>query len=882
MFPSRIQTRVLGVAFAFLCSIPTLGQTAFGPPSGATITGTVRNAGGDPMPGATVTVINQETGTSRGARAGSDGRYSVTGLAPGLYSVSADLPGFGRSGRKEARLAGEETATVDLALDLKVAEEVTVTAMKREGEDTVFNTPVSIAAPTEEVLRERGAETIEAVASNVAGFAVQNLGPGQSQVSLRGVSSGQIARDQPGPKEEVGEYLDESVISFLLFTPDISLFDMNRIEVLRGPQGTLFGSGSLGGTVRYVTNQPELGVTRYFAELTGSTISGGNQGGSVKAGFNAPLGSAAALRVAGYYDRFAGYQDAVQPDGSVDEDVNTGDRFGGRVAVAIAASDRVTITPRFVYQKVEADGWNRTDIYNILANPFTTTRPKVTLGDRELFTQIPEPFTDEFWLADLHLNVNLGDVTLTSITGYTNRDIDVVRDATALTSSITREVLGVPEAVYTIDAPLDDVTKAHGWTEELRFSGGRERFRWVAGGFYSDATKEYGQDLIVAGFTAATGIPSQGLRAPTDHLFFSDLSYDTRQYALFGEGTFSVTPKFDVTGGVRYYNFKDEKEQIFDGLFGNDNNGTSLVSQPGTTEADGFAPRFIASYKVTDDTILNAQVSKGFRLGGINDPLNVPLCTAQDLVVFGGRPGFKDETAWNYEIGSKSRLSGGRGLFSISAFYVDIKDLQVVVTAGSCSSRLVFSVPKARSVGGEVEFALAVGDHLDFAVSAGYNDSEIRSDVRDGTGAIVSGIETGKRLPSVPKFQFAGTATYQQPISNQFQGYVTAAYQHVGSRFTQVGDDLLGTLDLNSFGANNIGGPFTQGTFTYNPELPAYDIVNLRLGVRHGVWDIAVFANNLFDERALLALDRERGTRARIGFLVNQPRTIGVSTRFDF
>jgi iron complex outermembrane receptor protein len=221
-------------------------------------------------------------------------------------------------------------------------------------------------------------------------------------------------------------------------------------------------------------------------------------------------------------------------------------------------------------------------------------------------------------------------------------------------------------------------------------------------------------------------------------------------------------------------------------------------------------------------------------------------------------------------------------LFSVSAFYVDIKDLQVVVTAGSCSSRLVFSVPKARSVGGEVELAMATGDRFDFAISAGYNDSEIRSDVRDGTGAIVSGIESGKRLPSVPKFQFAGTATYQQPISDEFQGYATAAYQHVGSRFTQVGDDLLGTLDLNSFGANNIGGPFTQSTFTYNPELPAYDIVNLRLGVRHGVWDIAVFANNLFDERALLALDRERGTRARIGFLVNQPRTIGVSTRFDF
>src|SRR4029077_6360891 len=116
-----------------------------------------------------------------------------------------------------------------------------------------------IAAPTEEVLRERGVENLEDVAANVAGFSVQNLGPGQSQVAIRGVSSGQIARDQPGVKESVGSYLDESVISLSLFTPDLDLFDMTRVEVLRGPQGTLFGSGWVGGTIRYITNQPFLG-----------------------------------------------------------------------------------------------------------------------------------------------------------------------------------------------------------------------------------------------------------------------------------------------------------------------------------------------------------------------------------------------------------------------------------------------------------------------------------------------------------------------------------------------------------------------------------------------------------------------------------------------
>src|SRR4029077_8648526 len=143
--------------------------------------------------------------------------------------------------------------------------EMVVTARKRE--ETVEEVPISVAAPTESELRDRGAETLEDVAANAAGFTVQNLGPGQSQIAIRGVSSGQIVRDQPGVKEQVGAYLDESVISLSLFTPDIDLFDVGRVEVLRGPQGTLFGSGNESGTVRYITNPPKIGVTESYGEF---------------------------------------------------------------------------------------------------------------------------------------------------------------------------------------------------------------------------------------------------------------------------------------------------------------------------------------------------------------------------------------------------------------------------------------------------------------------------------------------------------------------------------------------------------------------------------------------------------------------------------------
>src|SRR5439155_13888443 len=187
------------------------------------------------------------------------------------------------------------------------------------------------------------------------------------------------------------------------------------------PHGTLFGSGSLHGTERYISNQPELGVCRTFGEVGVSQINDGAAGNNAKLGFNVPLGDKAAFRVAGYSNDLGGWMDAVQPNFTVDKDVNGGNRTGARVAVRIEPNGRLSITPRFVYQRVKMDGWNRIDAFNILANPYTTTRPPVALGERQQFTQVPEPYTDDFYLGDLNVNYRFGDVVLTSITSYTYR-----------------------------------------------------------------------------------------------------------------------------------------------------------------------------------------------------------------------------------------------------------------------------------------------------------------------------------------------------------------------------------------------------------------------------------------------------------------------------
>ncbi|HXM38583.1 MAG TPA: TonB-dependent receptor [Gemmatimonadales bacterium] len=853
------------------------------------ITGAVRDPQGAGLAGATVSVTNQGTGASRRTTTGGDGGYTVSDLAPGTYTVAASLPGLRTLTQKDVQVAPGASVSIDLVLQPLTLEAVTVTAMLREQE--LADVPFSIAAPTAQVLRNRGADNIEAIAANVAGFSVQNLGPGQSQVAMRGASSGQIARDQPGVKEEVGAYLDDAVISLSLFTPDLDLFDISRVEVLRGPQGTLFGSGSLAGTVRYISSQPQLRASSTFGEVGMSWIDGGSPGNNAKLGFNVPLGEKTAFRVAGYSNRLGGWMDAVQPNLKVNQDVNGGERAGVRAAFRIDASDRFSITPRVVYQKVNMDGWNRIDAFNILANPYTTSRPAVTLGPRQLFTQVAEPFTDEFLLTDLNMRYAFGGVSLTSITSFTNRYILVVRDAGALTSSITGGSIGLSEPIYTLDAPLYDATKSKVWTQEVRLSGGRDRLRWLVGGFYSSNKRHYGQDLVVFGFDGPAakelGAPpgfTQGLRAPQDHLFWSDLDYSLKQTALFGEATVGVGERLDLTGGLRYYNFDEKRSQIFDGIFGNDNTGTSLVSQPGSTNANDVAPRFIASYKASDALTLNVQASRGFRLGGINDPINVPLCTAQDLATFSGHNSWKDEKAWNYEVGVKSRVMGGRGSINLSAFYMDIRDLQLTVTAGSCSSRLILNAAKARSQGVEAEVAVSPNEHVDLSVSASFNDSKLTSTLRDGSGTPLPGIESGNRLPSVPRAQWTAAATYGWPVGAGSRAFLSGSYQYVGSRFTLIDDQApgYGTVNLNSFGGNTIGGPLTQSTFTFSPELPAYNLVNLRVGLIRENWEVALFGNNLTDERAFLALDRERGKRGRVGYLTNQPRTLGASLRFNY
>ncbi len=758
--------------------------------------------------------------------------------------------------------------------------EITVTARKRA--ESLQDVPFAISARTGENLQAVGAQNIEDVSRNVAGLTVQNLGPGQSQVGLRGVSAGKTDRDLPGVKEQVGVYMDESVISLSLFTPDLDLYDLNRVEVLRGPQGTLFGSGSLAGTVRYISNQPDLSDGYGDFEVGINTISDGGDGGFIRSMFNVPLGDRAALRVVGYFNELPGYIDAHGPDGALDQNVNDGERQGGRVALRWELTDNIVITPRVIYQDIDINGYNRQDVFNILGNPFTTTQPRVNIGEREQYRQLDEHFDDDFFLGDLTMEFDFGPALLTSVSSYTDRDILVTRDASQLTGSVTFDILGEVDGVR-LDSPLLDYTTVEVFTQELRLSSDTDgRFQWLIGGFFSDIQRDYGQTLPTPGYDALIGVPSSAVGSPADTPFFSRIPYDFEQKAAFAEVSLDITERFAATLGARYYDFTEERDLYFGGLFA-DSDGlpTEPSNGPGESDDDGVLPRVLFAYDVSDSVQLNAQASEGFRLGGINDPLNQGLCSPEDLITFGGRDSFESESLWNYELGAKIGFAGGRGQFNVAAFHSEIDDLQMPVVAGTCSSRIVFNVPGAHSSGLELELTAAPSDRFDFGISASYTESEIDTSVTSTSGGvttIVAGIEEGNRLPSVPEFQLSANATYSWPMGERVDGFITGVYQHVGSRYTQIADqaDGFGTFTIRGYGNPTI----TE--FTFDPLMPAYDIGNLRVGVRGNDWEAALFVNNVSDENALLGLDQERGRVARVGFLVNQPRTYGISFRKDF
>ena len=798
--------------------------------------------------------------------------------------------------------------------DVQQLQEVVVTATRRDS--SIMDVPFSVNVQSEQDIQRLNTFSLEDLSRNVAGLAIQNLGPGQSVVNIRGVSSGQIVRDQPGVKEQVGIYLDDTPISLSLFTPDIDLYDVSRVETLRGPQGTLFGSGSIGGTVRYITNQPQLNVNEAKAQLDLNTIDGGSNGGHFKTAFNAPVGDKAAVRVVTYGTQYPGFIDALREGGGVNNDVNDGDRWGGRIAFLWQPTSKLSVTPRILYQNIDMGGFNREEFFNLFANPYTNTmsnrpgqiterRPPVRLGRRQQFLLLNETFEDETMILDNVIKWNFDNLLeATYVVSYTKRDLLVSRDASALSGSVGVDFGPQPGGHGLFDtypqdevlrpSNLRDTTDVEQMTHEIRLSSNNDNaFQWLAGVFYSNINRAYSQRLPMPGYDAVldpvihAGLLKLKLNIPhfsdessngfpdRDSPYVSDLTYDLRQVAVFGEASYRFFNRLGLTAGLRWYDWKEDKTFKSGGSYSN----IEEQNQNLTVSSDGFAPRFMVSYDVIDNVVVNAQASRGFRLGGLNDPLNRDLCRA-DFSTYMGFQRFKDETLWNYEVGVKSSFK--KVTLNGSFFYTDIDNLGVNVDAGQCSSRVTISVPAAHTLGGELELSVQPVDSLLVTFAGSYVQAEFDSTITNpDDGTVVAGIKDGNRIPSVPDWQLSASATYTLPgVLRAKESYVSTSWQFVGERITQSGDQEPGAGRF-AHGlpyAGMTGEEVTDVDLTLNP----YHLLNLSTGLVYDSWEFMFYVRNIADENPKLSFDRERAGRARLAYRVGQPRTFGLLTRIYF
>ncbi len=738
-------------------------------------------------------------------------------------------------------------------------QEIVVTAEKRES--TVQKTPISITAISGSELQAQGLSDFTSVAQQVPGVSFKTSGPGQTEFEMRGLTS------TGGESPTVGFYLDDAVLTPAAMAQngktviDPSLFDLNRVEVLRGPQGTLYGAGSMGGTIKLVTNQPDPHAFGGSVEVIGSDTTGsGGFNHTENVMLNIPLmQDVVALRLVGTDKYIDGWIDRkvlnpfpVEVNNStargdvagapVAQDIrhsNTERLQAGRAALLIQPNERLSITLGFMHQSLTQDGLNTIDsppLNEVHYQPF----------------DVPEPFEDKFDLYTLTGKYNFDAFQLVSATAYWDRQQNQTQDISEAMQDYIGGFFGPPaswpfsstgtvtEAGNTwfgLGAGTiteDDYTRQ--FSEELRLaSTGDGPLQWLVGGYYSS----FGATSHVYSFYPLT---NNGFNADfgTNNLADNHRKVDIDQYAAFGEASYLLPGHFKASVGARYYQYHSNSVTSVSGVSAN---GTSNPLF-GLAQNSGVTPKFDLAYIPDDNTTIYGTVSKGFRPGGPNSPIPVPPCPSAAPTQFG------PDSVWNYELGEKLRFFDSRVSVNGAIYYEDWTGVQQQV-APSCGFKFTANAGKAKVYGAELEVAVVLVPGFVLAQNVGYTHAT------NSTTLPAAGVVAGERLLDVPEVTANTSLSYKQPIAD--------------------GKNLVARL------TNSYVDSIQDITFTRN-TLPAYDLVGLRLGVEAGRWSAFLFADNLTNKMALLsdtgALSANISILNRVA--TNQPRTIGADLNFKF
>ncbi|WP_160296711.1 TonB-dependent receptor [Sphingomonas sp. ERG5] len=701
--------------------------------------------------------------------------------------------------------------------------EIVVTATKRS--ENLRNVPISISAENGTSLARRGAVQLDDIVANAPGLSNAGGGANQANLVVRGVTTGVTSGLQQSTVALFIDDLPADPGAGGLSTTDLRLFDIRRVEVLRGPQGTLFGSGSLSGAVRIITNKPEF--SDYSAKVQASvrTTSGGDMSEDIDAMVNLPLvDGKVAIRAVGYTGRIGGVVDNRLTGRN---DVDWVRQSGGRLMIGIAPSEQLSLLLTGMYQ----DSRTGSTGYSSYVQPAGRNRSRASLV---------EPAVD---LENLILNLvgryDLGSVELTSSTSYSRKDLLAIGNAGAYVT-LLGGALGIPDLVE----PAETVTPSQSrtFTQEVRFSSiGNGPFRWTVGGYYQHIDGDGGQTIDSPTIGTLVGISSiQDVQTS---------SIETER-ALFGEATYTIGDRLDLTAGVRVGRSRvafttHSTGVLVTGSFSPDVIIDTIGEQSETT----VNPRFAVTYRPNDNWTVYAQASRGFRTGGPN--LTAGLSPTPPPFTY------KSDSLWNYEIGQRARLAGGALQLNATLYYIDWSNIQASLYRGIS---YIGNAGDARVYGFEAELAAVPVRGVEVGGSLSLSRGELTKDVPDisrVSGQV--GAHDGDRLPANPGLKIAAYGQVNFTVA-QREVYLRADTQYVGRQYSDFG---------------KLGVPF--GDFT---------TVNLRAGVRLSGVELVAFATNLFNSNGKMsAVD---GTHVggvllgEAGALRVRPRTLGITVRGDF
>ncbi|OAN56578.1 TonB-dependent receptor [Sphingobium sp. TCM1] len=721
--------------------------------------------------------------------------------------------------------------------------EIVVTALRRSS--TLQEAPLSIAAISGEGLVKMGATGLQDYFRAIPNLNLSQGQIGSSRISIRGINAAGEAT--------VGLYFDEVPITGPSGTTqdagnnaaDLNLFDVERVEVLRGPQGTLYGSSSMAGTLRLIFNKPDAGKREAAMESQITTTKGGSMGYFMKAMINEPLiEDVLALRVSAYQEKRPGYIDNVTFG---TKNVNDSTSKGIRALLAFTPRPDMTLTGTVIYQETEADdqqGWYE------------------AAGRYKAQSPLQLPFNSKLQLYNLAYDWELPGVTLTATGSLYRYDIlrtlDFTPPVNALSQSpaACRSYFSLASACSSAqltayrNAGLNSLP-AIGYqpaylkakTAEVRAtSTNKGPFNWAIGAFYEKREDYIDSHVSLADpLTGATYLPLQDLS-------YRYVSTELTQKAAFGEVSLEPLSGLTFTAGARYYDYT--KTTAGEATLASPLTASAVTPYSAVTaKAKGWIEKFNVNYKFSRDVMAYVTASKGFRPGGANNIPSLP----------GGLVIYAPDSLWNYEAGVKSTLFDNLVTFNLALFQIDWKNIQTAARTADGLFSFITNAGKARIRGGEADLTVRPLQGLSLTLAAGYSDAKLTEDQSNSALQVTgsTGLK-GDRLPNVPKWSASATASYSWPLFADYDGLLRADYAYTGDM-------------ANGFGPT---------TNPYYESYGNYSSVNLRTGIERKDRGIYLFVQNLTNEVGLT------GAASGLGYdrLVYSipPRTIGINTRVSF